>query len=886
MSASSSTSLVRGCCAHKDAIEAVQREQRKVGTGGAPYLEAVAALEAMQRRLDWQAPQGVVDSDGVGRKLSVQLLKHRWSHVETGGGLLLTWAKLKERLKSHCYEKKEDAPLFLLVKFYNDGFEKRSFFKRGGVHRVGGISRCRENVEWVDGLTLDFDAGLTVEQFVERYGSYEYLIYSSFNHAPLDGKNKFRVVMPLKDRVRPVEIENRRRSLMELFKDADPASFSISQGFYIPTHPTGIEPVRVENPGEWFDLMELEVMPRSKPAFASSIKVIADGDAPGVIAALMNCMPPDTECLRELPGTNGHSYAPVIVPLLSSLGFWGREQGMDEEDIHELVMQRWGMSPHSDSFYRLICGATYGGLECGQSFVERVGRAVSQGIDLGIPKDEFERARDELNGLLKQQVEVRPVEVMDLDAATNKLQNLLLQRMYGYGNQDSYRNHLIIRYEAGAGKTKHAHTMLWLSMMIQKPPRGENRYWVVDYLVPDNTLGGEIAKRLRTESKDRGVHVQHIQGRKQLCIDPKVKEAEGLGYEVRSPCEGCTYVSECEYLKQYQQPKGEHWIRVLYQGMASNQKAKYDPIESPDFFVVDEDMVTSMYAEREYGHVYGFIREMPASLNAKSTSAEIRNAIGGSLRPEVKELRGREDKNSSLPAVQFSKFRKGDIDRDEFRRQLEAKRNKEAKREGKRSVADCSALLDDLMHRPQAVSVREGADGVRSIISSSLRPLASRYAQSPCIYLDATAEKLVIERALCDHEGAGRGIDYWECNVAYSPSVKVYQDTSRSWSMQSLCPRAKGKREVNEVLLSFVWDEMVRRSFLAGKRFAIVTYKAVAEYIDSGRTPPGSLSLKESPLFCGVGHFGNIRGLEGTSINGMILSEHAIYEISDARRTF
>lgn len=854
---------------HLQALRDLDSAAKGSGRGSGPYNEAVEALKKLQGRMDWPISSGIIGSEGDGRLLSVQFLKDRFVRVERNTGREFPWNELKQELVSQELPRKEAARFFQLIKFRTNGHEKFGFTfdKPREQYSSHGISRCQENIEWVDGLTLDFDSGITVEEFVEAYQEYEFLLTSSFNHAPENDKHKFRVVMPLRQRVGAAEIKARRKRLQEKFAGVDPASFSLSQGFYVPSHPPGRTPVRVENGGGWFDLMAVPLDP-SKPRARTSMVVKGEGKGEEIVAALMNCMPPDTEYFRELPGTEGHTYNPVILPFLFSLGYWGRENGLSEAAVTDLVMQRWGDSEYAGQFQRIVEDSDYGDLGLCLSFVRRVGNALKEEIDLGISQDEFRAAREVLDRLIKGDVEVREIETVSPEQAEGELRNELIQRVCDYRESVGEHRTLVVRYEAGAGKTK---TLIFiLNLVLRAGARPDGRtHWTVDYLVPDGKLGDEIAVRIKKELEEgiipeldtNKVHVQVIQGRKKLCIDPKVIKADELGYSVASPCEDCQFFDRCEYTRQYIAPEGKHLVRIIYQGMLGNKAAGFDEVNYTDFFVIDEDAIMRLYNERVFGHVYNFVREMPAGLGAKSSSRDISRAIKSGVISEISELSREREQRERLPAVRFADFRNGRIDEETFSASVRERKSAEASRGETRSLGDLKRLRRCLYQLSNnQLFIREDRSGVRQLVMPYMKPLAGRYAHRPCVYMDATVEELVARRVFIDRDGLGRPVDFWERNITYSDAVTVHQDTSRSWSMNSLCPREGGERVVNETLLLVAWDEMVRRSLMKGRKFALITYKDVAEFVRAGRVPKGCKPIKGEPLFCGVGHFGNIRG--------------------------
>jgi hypothetical protein len=63
-----------------------------------------------------------------------------------------------------------------------------------------GLPRCTgANVASLYALQLDYDSGMSIERFRERYGKYRWSLYTSHSHGYKGDSDRFRVVMPLKD---------------------------------------------------------------------------------------------------------------------------------------------------------------------------------------------------------------------------------------------------------------------------------------------------------------------------------------------------------------------------------------------------------------------------------------------------------------------------------------------------------------------------------------------------------------------------------------------------------------------------------------------------------------------------------------------------------------
>ena len=139
----------------------------------------------------------------------------------------LSWEQLIKNLtKPRIATRKEDVKMFTAAKFKD------------------GSKRCSDNVEAYHALVLDYDEGVHPLYFAEEYGEYEFCLYSSWNHRFDKANNavdmdilKFRVVLPLKAPVSAEEYKQAIPVLKKMFTDADPAGFSPSQAFFLPSCP-------------------------------------------------------------------------------------------------------------------------------------------------------------------------------------------------------------------------------------------------------------------------------------------------------------------------------------------------------------------------------------------------------------------------------------------------------------------------------------------------------------------------------------------------------------------------------------------------------------------------------------------------------------------------
>jgi hypothetical protein len=100
-------------------------------------------------------------------------------------------------------------------------------------HKPGFIRRCKPNVAQIYALLLDIDGTRTLEDAVEEFIDYEFLIYSTYSNSR--DKEKFRLVLPLNTPLTRLEFDQRHDSMCDTF-NVDRASFTISQAFYLPCY--------------------------------------------------------------------------------------------------------------------------------------------------------------------------------------------------------------------------------------------------------------------------------------------------------------------------------------------------------------------------------------------------------------------------------------------------------------------------------------------------------------------------------------------------------------------------------------------------------------------------------------------------------------------------
>jgi len=154
-------------------------------------------------------------------------------------------------------------------------------FKRGDKITGTPITRrCRENVDSYYIMAIDSDAGMTYAELMARFGKYEHIGYTSYNHMGAENKEKYRLLVLLKKPISGEEYFSRKASIKEwLGAGIDTASANTSQGFYL----AGVSPDRVDTAKMWhnkgivFDIGALAVA--QKPVFTTPTRELTANEA-------------------------------------------------------------------------------------------------------------------------------------------------------------------------------------------------------------------------------------------------------------------------------------------------------------------------------------------------------------------------------------------------------------------------------------------------------------------------------------------------------------------------------------------------------------------------------------------------------------------------------
>ena len=120
-----------------------------------------------------------------------------------------------------------------------------------------GLPRCTgANVDSLYALQLDYDSGISIEKFRERYAQYRWSLYTSYSHGYKGDGDRFRVVMPLASPM-PCAVLRSQRVRKNLttwhFPGADPTFADRGHWQILPcVRAEGAPYVHLQNAGEAF----------------------------------------------------------------------------------------------------------------------------------------------------------------------------------------------------------------------------------------------------------------------------------------------------------------------------------------------------------------------------------------------------------------------------------------------------------------------------------------------------------------------------------------------------------------------------------------------------------------------------------------------------------
>ena len=156
--------------------------------------------------------------------------------------LEISWQELTKRFCSHqLISDKSAAPVFVGAEFVSDGRRRSTDLSNYSL------------------LVLDYDNGVHFNWFISEHKEYEFILYSTHSHS--NEQCKFRVILPFQHPVDPIAYRKAGPVFRKRFPDADPASFTLSQAFYLPSCAPSKQHLAFahHNKGRWFSLEGLKL---------------------------------------------------------------------------------------------------------------------------------------------------------------------------------------------------------------------------------------------------------------------------------------------------------------------------------------------------------------------------------------------------------------------------------------------------------------------------------------------------------------------------------------------------------------------------------------------------------------------------------------------------
>lgn len=153
----------------------------------------------------------------------------------------MPWEEIKDLLLTHNpANNKHDVELYNMVEFKTVDDPTVEWGRK--YHYVNGVKqetydeipntvrRCKNNVVAINGIVLDVDEKMSMEQVIDTLDGIEYVLYTTFRHTK--EKHKFRVVIPFSRPLLAEDVASRQQDIIETFPGVDNASFTVSQSFY------------------------------------------------------------------------------------------------------------------------------------------------------------------------------------------------------------------------------------------------------------------------------------------------------------------------------------------------------------------------------------------------------------------------------------------------------------------------------------------------------------------------------------------------------------------------------------------------------------------------------------------------------------------------------
>jgi len=128
------------------------------------------------------------------------------------------------------------------------------------INDIQFVKRNSNNINLYYFLTLDYDDGMTFDEAIEKFGDKYFSAYTTHSHDE-NKIQKFRIVFPLANPVKPEDIEHRKDDILGWAESVDNSTLDISRLFYLPSCPKeNKDQARIHsNEGELLDVMSFKL---------------------------------------------------------------------------------------------------------------------------------------------------------------------------------------------------------------------------------------------------------------------------------------------------------------------------------------------------------------------------------------------------------------------------------------------------------------------------------------------------------------------------------------------------------------------------------------------------------------------------------------------------
>lgn len=107
-----------------------------------------------------------------------------------------------------------------------------------------GPHYCADNVDSIYMLQLDYDSGISIDEWCETHWQYKYVIYTSHSHGYKGGSDRFRVILPLSEPLKTSQMGRFFKSAMAKIWQCDASCFDRAHCQVIPAIRTADSPYR------------------------------------------------------------------------------------------------------------------------------------------------------------------------------------------------------------------------------------------------------------------------------------------------------------------------------------------------------------------------------------------------------------------------------------------------------------------------------------------------------------------------------------------------------------------------------------------------------------------------------------------------------------------